>query len=72
MDKKTVYLDNSATTMISEEALAAYNEASLTSFGNPSSLHTMGANAEKMQRRAREILLSSLGASGYRAIFTAS
>ena len=72
MEKKTVYLDNSATTMISEEALAAYNEASLTCFGNPSSLHTMGANAEKMQRRAREILLSSLGASGYRAIFTAS
>ena len=72
MDKKLVYLDNSATTKISDEALRVYNEASSVTFGNPSSLHTLGSDAEKMIKCARQSLISSLGATGYRAIFTAS
>ena len=72
MDNRLVYLDNSATTKISTEALAAYNEAATLNFGNPSSLHTLGADAEKIIKSARATLLKSLGANGYRAIFTAS
>ena len=71
-EKKIVYLDNSATTPISEEALSAYVEASRTFSGNPSSLHTLGASSEKEIKKAREILLSSLGAKDYSVIFTAS
>ena len=72
MDKKLVYLDNSATTKISEEALRVYTDASLLNFGNPSSLHTLGSDAERLIKGARASLLRSLGANGYRAVFTAS
>ena len=72
MDKKFVYLDNSATTKISDAALAKYNEASLTTFGNPSSLHTLGAQAEKLLKVARGALLSALSAKDFRVIFVAS
>ena len=72
MDKKLVYLDNSATTKISDAALKAYVDASDSYFGNPSSLHALGSEAEKVLKSARTSLLNSLGAAGYRAVFTAS
>ena len=72
MEKRLVYLDNSATTRISQEALAVYSEASIGCFGNPSSLHTLGHDAEKLIKGARDILLNSLMAKGSRVIFTSS
>ncbi len=69
---KEIYLDNSASTKISDEALAKYNEISRNIYGNPSSLHTMGYLAEKELRAARDTLLSSLSAKDSSVIFTAS
>ena len=69
---KEIYLDNSASTKISEEALKKYNDVSLSLYGNPSSLHTMGFLAEKELRSARETLLSSLSAKNSDVVFTAS
>ena len=69
---KEIYLDNSASTRISEEALAKYNEVSRSIYGNPSSLHTMGFLAEKELRAARDTLLSSLSAKNAAVAFTAS
>ena len=69
---KEIYLDNSASTRISEEALEKYNEISRAIYGNPSSLHTMGFLAEKELRAARETLLSSLSAKNSSVVFTAS
>ena len=69
---KEIYLDNSATTRISEEALAKYIETSRECYGNPSSLHKMGYNAESVLKAARDEVLLSLGAKGARVIFTAS
>lgn len=70
--KRTVYLDNSATTRISDVALAKYNEVSLSNFGNPSSLHTLGFNAEKVLKDARRAISASLGTKDAEIIFTAS
>lgn len=67
-----IYLDNSATTRISEEALKVYNDVSLGSFGNPSSLHTAGFEAEKIVSSARDQIRSSLSAKGSAVVFTAS
>ena len=72
MNEKLIYLDNSATTKICPEALSTYTEISLTQFGNPSSLHTLGSEAEKIIKGARDSLINSLSARGYRAIFTSS
>lgn len=54
-----IYLDNSATTVISKEALAAVSEA-YEKFGNPSSLHSLGVAASKVVRDASDSLISLL------------
>lgn len=70
--KKEVYLDNSATTRISEEALNKYIQVSREIWGNPSSLHGMGFSAEQELKAARESLIKSLGAMGSTVVFCAS
>ncbi len=67
-----IYLDNSATTKICKEALDKYIEVSSEHFGNPSSLHALGFDAEKVIEAAREEIRTSLGARGASVIFTAS
>ncbi len=69
---KRIYLDNSATTRISDVALKKYNETSLECFGNPSSLHSLGFDAEKELRYAREAVLDSIGAKAGSVIFCSS
>ncbi len=67
-----IYLDNSATTRICEEALNKYNEISLTNYGNPSSLHDKGVDAESELNTARKIILKSVGAENCNLFFTSS
>lgn len=70
---RRIYLDNSATTEISEGALQKYLEVSREAWGNPSSLHSFGLLAEKEINAAREVILSSLGAtSDSELVFTSS
>ena len=69
---KTVYLDNSATTKISDEALKKYNEVSLSHFGNPSSLHSIGLDAEREMDAAKKEILNSLAFRDGSVVFTAS
>ena len=56
------YLDNSATTPIctaAKEKMAAVMEST---FGNPSSLHNLGMEAEKVVSEARDRIFAALGA----------
>lgn len=57
---KTIYLDNSATTPLSEAAKEAILSA-LDSYGNPSSLHSEGLRAEALLKNARRQVLCALG-----------
>ena len=61
MEKKYVYLDNSATTPLSIAAREALDEAA-DCFGNPSSLHTLGQQSQTLISSARDSILSALGA----------
>ncbi|MBQ7387467.1 MAG: cysteine desulfurase [Clostridia bacterium] len=70
--QKEVYLDNSATTRICEEALNKYIEVSRECYGNPSSLHTLGFKAEKLLDAARTEVALSLNTNGATVIFTSS
>lgn len=72
MTGKQIYLDNSATTKISDEALEKYNEVAKNCFGNPSSLHSFGLAAEKEISHARDTVLESVGAKDSTVVFTAS
>lgn len=69
-----IYLDNSATTPLSDIAAERLREG-YEKFGNPSSLHTAGLEAEKLMQTARKELLSALKIrqdAGYKVIFTSS
>ncbi len=57
---KQIYLDNSATTPLCPEAKAAM-VAAMETFGNPSSLHTCGAEAAKLLRECRAAVGEALG-----------
>lgn len=65
-----VYLDNAATTQALPEAVEAMREALLEEYGNPSSLHARGAQAERLVRQARERLATILGCRPQEIIFT--
>ena len=57
---REIYLDNSATTPLSEAAQNKIAEVCKI-YGNPSSLHSMGQSAERVIDKAREEILSALG-----------
>ena len=62
---EAIYFDNSATTKISERALGKLTEVAKSHFGNPSSLHSVGLDAEKEMEKARGIIAKSLGVERY-------
>lgn len=56
-----IYFDNSATTKMSLGAAKKMAEVIELHYGNPSSLHARGLDAEHIKEEARRIILSSLG-----------
>jgi cysteine sulfinate desulfinase/cysteine desulfurase and related enzymes len=66
----TVYLDNAATTKPCEEAVSAALDAMTVNFGNPSSLHKAGLNAQLVVDRARKIIADSIGTDSSLIYFT--
>ncbi len=67
-----IYLDNSATTKPCKTALEYINNALTVNWGNPSSLHTMGIDAEITVTKAREAVAKKIGARADEIIFTGS
>ena len=65
-----IYLDNSATTRPSEEAVAAANDMMLRFWGNPSSTHAKGSEAAAKLREARRAVASALSAAPEEIFFT--
>ncbi len=64
------YLDNSATTQVSEAAAQAAYRMMRENYGNPSSLHKIGLNAEEVVEEARGIIADSLSADKKNIYFT--
>ena len=66
---KIIYLDNASTTKPSAEAIAAMTSA-LECYGNPSSLHSLGLESEKIVEKSRSVIASKLGADKKKVYFT--
>ena len=66
----SVYLDNAATTKPCEEAVRAALAAMTENFGNPSSLHRAGLEAQLAMDGARKIIADSIGADPSCLCFT--
>lgn len=63
MTGAAIYLDNAATTAVSQKALTAWTEVSRKAFGNPSSSHAFGSEPKKLLLDAREFLKGTLHAA---------
>ena len=65
-----VYLDNSATTRCFDEVAALMTRIMCEDYGNPSSLHRKGVEAEKYIRYAKEVIAKNLKVNEKEIIFT--
>lgn len=65
-----IYFDNSATTRPYDEVIEYMAWVSGNIYGNPSSLHTKGIEAEKLVKKSREIIADSLKADKNEILFT--
>ncbi|MCR4754220.1 MAG: cysteine desulfurase [Lachnospiraceae bacterium] len=65
-----IYADNAATTAMSETAIARMTEVMKQTYGNPSSLYSIGQEAKEVLEQARADIASVIGANPSEIIFT--
>ena len=70
MEQNKIYFDNASTTIAKPEVLEAYNKAKTQFFANPSSIHMLGQEADRLLQKAREQILNTLGVKNDELIFT--
>ena len=67
---KIVYLDNAATTKMSDKVIEEMTKSFSENYGNPSSVHTFGQRAKSVVERARHIVAQNLKAETTEIVFT--
>lgn len=67
--RKEIYLDNAATTRASAEAAAEVHRCLTESYGNPSSIHDKGVEAERIVEESAAALASVLGVDAEEIFF---
>ena len=70
--ERLIYLDNSATTKPCEKSIECMTACLKTAWGNPSSLHRLGLEAEMLLNNARETIAKYIKATPDEIIFTGS
>lgn len=65
-----IYLDNAATTRADPEVVEEVRRALLVDFGNPSSLHRKGLEAERLMKESRSWIADALGVAASEVVFT--
>jgi len=65
-----IYADNAATTRMSEAAIEAMTECMRHTYGNPSSLYTIGQEAKEVLEQAREEVAAAIHAQPREVYFT--
>ena len=68
--KNIIYFDNSATTKPCEKAVEYINRTLTDNWGNPSSLHMLGINAETEISLTRRFIAKTIGAAEEEIFFT--
>lgn len=65
-----IYLDNAATTALSDQALDSLMAVSKEYYGNPSSIHGLGRKANQILRESRQTIAQTLDVRPEQLIFT--
>ena len=68
--KQIIYLDNSATTRPYDEVTGHMADVAANTYGNPSSMHTLGIEAERLVKASRDTLAKCLEADPREIYFT--
>ncbi len=67
---KVIYLDNNATTKVSQEVVDAMLPYLSDYYGNPSSMHSFGGDVAEKIKEARENVANLIGATADEIVFT--
>ena len=67
---KIVYLDNAATTKMSDKVIEEMTKSFSKNYGNPSSVHSLGQRAKSAVERARHIIAQNLKVETTEIVFT--
>ena len=67
---KIVYLDNAATTKMSDKVIEEMKKSFSENYGNPSSVHSLGQRAKSAVERARYIIAQNLKIETTEIVFT--
>ncbi|MCS4487625.1 cysteine desulfurase family protein [Streptococcus sciuri] len=70
MTHSHIYLDNAATTAMTPSVIETMTKMMTTSFGNPSSTHSFGRQANQHLRAYRQVMAEALGVPAHDIIFT--
>jgi len=65
-----IYFDSSSTTIPKKEVQDYVNKNIIKNFGNPSSMHRLGIDAEKIVNKARDTIAKIIGCSSKEIYFT--
>ncbi|HIP27476.1 MAG TPA: cysteine desulfurase, partial [Flavobacteriaceae bacterium] len=68
---KTIYLDNAATTPMSEAVISTMSEVMKSTFGNPSSTHQFGRKAKVLVEQSRKNIAKHFNVTASEIVFTA-
>lgn len=68
--EKRIYFDNASTTRPSDEVVREMMQSYLSVYGNPSSLHAFGRDAEKLIEKSRSQIANAIGATPNEIYFT--
>lgn len=69
-DALVIYLDNSATTRMNPAVISVMTDVMNRVFANPSSLHRLGGQAERLVKQARQVVADSLAVLPKEIYFT--
>lgn len=64
------YLDNGATTMVSDHVVEKMNHVYQIAYGNPSSMHRMGVTVENMIKESKKIIAKLIKCQSEELVFT--
>ena len=67
---RIIYLDNASTSKVNPEVLESFNQITLKYFANPSSIHRLGQESNRLLEKSREQILSLLNLNHHDVIFT--
>ena len=67
---KIIYLDNASTSRVNPEVLDSFNQITLKYFANPSSIHALGQESNRLLEKSREQILNLFNLKHHEVIFT--